>query len=171
MEAEMAETYALHEGAFGRAIVLELQADLVAHSHSETQLAFWLGGVPARAHIGTQVVQYGANTALAANAYESHDVTLLDSGACVFLCFMVSRQWLEQRRALTGRSFVFPSPQVPLSPALQQACRRVLDLIGSPHAENQNIDAQVEQLLLAAVDSSSEQSGLEFFRLTMQGMI
>src|SRR3546814_7934555 len=83
---------------------------------------------------------------------------------------MVSRQWLEQRRALTGRSFVFPSPQVPLSPALQQACRRVLDLIGSPHAENQNIDAQVEQLLLAAVDSSSEQSGLEFFRLTMQGM-
>src|SRR3546814_9626003 len=83
---------------------------------------------------------------------------------------MVSRQWLEQRRALTGRSFVFPSPQVPLSPALQQACRRVLDLIGSPHAANQNIDAQVEQLLLAAVDSSSEQSGLEFFRLTMQGM-
>src|SRR3546814_15826696 len=132
MEAEMAETYARHEGAFGRAIVLELQADLVAHSHSETQLAFWLGGVPARAHIGTQVVQYGANTALAANAYESHDVTLLDSGECVFLFFMVSRHWLAQRRALTGCSFVFSFPHVPLSPSFTQACQCVLDLICTP---------------------------------------
>ena len=40
----MPETYALHEGAFGRAVVLELRDDLVAHAHAETQLALWLGG-------------------------------------------------------------------------------------------------------------------------------
>jgi hypothetical protein len=40
----MLETYALHEGAFGRAVVLELRDDLVAHAHAETQLALWLGG-------------------------------------------------------------------------------------------------------------------------------
>lgn len=166
----MAETYSLYEGAFGRAIVLEPQADLVAHSHSETQLAFWLGGVPARARIGAQVVQYGENTALAANAYESHDMTLLDSGSCVFLCFMVSRQWLDRRRALTGRPFVFPSPQVPLSPALIQACWRVLDLITSVHSGRQDIDVEVEQLLVAAINSSTEQSGLESLRAAMQGI-
>lgn len=31
----MPETYALHEGALGRAVVLELRDDLVAHAHAE----------------------------------------------------------------------------------------------------------------------------------------
>jgi hypothetical protein len=50
----MAESYAFHEGAFGQAIVLELWADLVEHAHSETQIAFWLGGARAEARIGSQ---------------------------------------------------------------------------------------------------------------------
>ena len=55
----MAETYALHEGAFGRAVVLELRDDLVAHAHAETQLALWLGGARVEAHVGPHLVQYG----------------------------------------------------------------------------------------------------------------
>ena len=60
----MAETYALHEGAFGRAVVLELRDDLVAHAHGETQLAFWLGGARVEANVGSQVVKYGEQLAL-----------------------------------------------------------------------------------------------------------
>ena len=54
----MQEAYALHEGAFGTAIVLEASANLVSHAHSETQLALWLGGARACAHVGTETVDY-----------------------------------------------------------------------------------------------------------------
>ena len=88
----MAEAYALHTGAFGTAIVLELRANLVAHAHSETQIAFWLGGARARAQVGATVVDYSENIALGANAFESHDMVLLDdSGPCLFLAFMLSK--------------------------------------------------------------------------------
>ena len=70
----MAEAYALHEGAFGRVVVLELRGDLVAHAHAETQFAFWLGGGRAHANLGNgQVVHYSEDVALGTNAYESHD--------------------------------------------------------------------------------------------------
>jgi AraC-like DNA-binding protein len=151
----MAESYAFHEGAFGQAIVLELRADLVEHAHSETQIAFWLGGARAEARIGAQIVKYSDHIALGANAYESHDVTLLDdSGPCVFLAFMISKQWLEERSKAKGRSFLFPSPQVPIDSMLRQSCWRVLDLIISAHEPRASVDDAVEQLLGAAIDSS-----------------
>jgi len=151
----MAESYAFHEGAFGQAIVLELRADLVEHAHSETQIAFWLGGARAEARIGSEVVKYSEHIALGANAYQSHDVTLLDdSGPCAFLAFMISKQWLEERSKTKGRSFLFPSPQVPIDSALRQSCWRVLDLIISAHEPRASVDDAVERLLGAAIDSS-----------------
>ena len=60
----MEDAYAFHEGAFGRAIVLETRQSLVAHSHSESQLALWLGGARAAARIGSEVVAYSEDTAL-----------------------------------------------------------------------------------------------------------
>lgn len=155
----MTEAYALHEGAFGTAIVLELRANLVAHAHSETQIAFWLGGARATARVGTETVHYSEDMALGANAFESHDMTLQgDSGPCLFLAFMLSSQWLEERSQARGRSFRFPSPHVPIDAALRQSCWRILDLIISAHDARSAVDDEVERLLEAAIDAAGDPS-------------
>lgn len=152
----MPETYALHEGAFGRAVVLELRDDLVAHAHAETQLALWLGGARVEAHVGSQLVQYGEQLALGTNAYESHDARLLDrSGPAVFLVLYISKPWLDERRAASGRPFFFVAPSISIDAAVRQSCWNVLDLIVSPLQQPEaDIDREVERLLLAAIDAS-----------------
>lgn len=156
MEAEVLETYALHEGAFGRAVVLELRADLVAHAHAETQLALWLGGARVEAHVGSRLVAYGEQLALGTNAYESHDARLLDaSGPAVFLVLYIAKPWLDERRSASGRPFFFAAPGVPIDAAVRRSCWRVLDSIVSPHQHpGADVDAEVEGLLLAAMDAS-----------------
>ena len=150
------ETYALHEGAFGRAVVLELRDDLIAHAHAEVQLALWLGGARVEGHVGSELVPYGENLALGTNAYESHDARLLDrSGPAVFLVLYIAKPWLDQRRDLTGRPFHFATPRVPIDDAVRQSCWRVLDKIVSPHEHpGADIDGEVENLLSAAIESS-----------------
>jgi AraC-like DNA-binding protein len=152
----MPETYALHEGAFGRAVVLELRDDLVAHAHAETQLALWLGGARVEAHVGPRLVQYGEQLALGTNAYESHDARLLDrSGPAVFLVLYIAKPWLDERRTASGRPFFFASPGIPIDSAVRQSCWNVLDRIVSPlQHPDADIDCEVESLLLAAIDSS-----------------
>jgi len=153
----MAEAYALHEGAFGMAIALEPRANLVAHAHSETQIAFWLGGARAVAHVGAETVEYSENVALGVNAFESHDMTLLDdSGPSVFLAFMVRQDWLKERAAAAGRGFRFASPRVHIDARLRQACWTVLDLILSAQSPREEVDDQVERLLSAATDAANE---------------
>ncbi len=152
----MHETYALHEGAFGRAVVLELRDDLVAHAHAETQLALWLGGARVEGHVGSQRVAYSEQIALGTNAYESHDARLLDrSGPAVFLVLYIAKPWLDERRASSGRPFFFSSPSVPIDAAVRQSCWHVLDQMVSPHQQpGADIDGEVERLLLAAIHSS-----------------
>jgi AraC-like DNA-binding protein len=153
----MSEVYALHEAAFGHAVVLEMRDDLVAHAHAETQFAFWLGGGRVVAHLGSQVVQYSEDVALGTNSYESHDARLVDQTGppAVFLIVYIAKAWLDERRAATGRPFFFPSPHVPISPALRQACWRVLDIIVAPHADQrQRIEIEVEELIIAAIDAT-----------------
>ena len=59
------------------------------------------------------------------------------------------------RRAATGRPFFFPSPNVPISPALRQACWRVLDIIVAPqHEQRKRIEVEVEELVIAAIDAT-----------------
>lgn len=156
----MEAAYAFREGAFGQAIVLEARTDLVAHSHSESQIVFWLGGARALASVGDDVVQYGENMGLATNANQSHDMTLLDdSGPAIFLVFMISRSWLNERRKATGRPFVFPSPHIPIDAGLRQACWKILDLILSNSDSRQALDDLVEQLIIATIDAvSAEQT-------------
>lgn len=152
----MTESYAVHEGAFGRAVVLELRDDLVAHAHAETQFAFWLGGGRALANLANEVVEYSEDVALGTNAYESHDARLLDkSQPAIFLVFYISKPWLDERRAASGRPFFFPTPRVPISPALRQACWRVLDIIMSPHHDQKDrLEIEVEALISAAIDAT-----------------
>lgn len=159
----MTEAYALHEGAFGRAVVLELRDDLVAHAHAESQFAFWLGGARVAAHLGSVVVDYSENVALGTNAYESHDARLLDkSGPSVFLVLYISKAWLDEKRATRGRPFFFPSPRVPINASLRQACWRVLDIIVSAHHEQRGrIDDEVERLIEAAIDATLAPVNLE----------
>lgn len=152
----MAEAYAFYEGAFGQAVVLQSRADLVPHAHSESQIAFWLGGTPAQAQVGDELVQYGQNVGLATNAFQCHDMTLLEgNGPAIFLVFMISSQWLNQRREATGQPFVFPSPRIPIDPALRQACWRVLDLILSPQRQSSLMDEEVEKLITVAIGATA----------------
>jgi len=152
----MSDAYALREGAFGRAVVLDLRDDLVAHAHAETQFAFWLGGGRVQAHLGTEIVSYSENVALGTNAYESHDARLLDkTQPAVFLVLYISKPWLDERRAASGRPFFFPSPRVPISPALRQACWRLLALIISVDATALGrLENEVEALIIAAIDAT-----------------
>jgi AraC-like DNA-binding protein len=116
---------------------------------------FWLGGARASAVVGSDVVQYDENVGLATNAYESHDMTRLDGmGAAVFLVFMISRKWLNERRKATGRPFVFPSPRIPIDAGLRQACWQVLDLILSAREPHDMLNDLVEQLISAAIDAT-----------------
>jgi AraC-like DNA-binding protein len=163
----MAEAYALHEGAFGRVVVLELRGDLVAHAHAETQFAFWLGGGRAHANLGNgQVVHYSEDVALGTNAYESHDARLQEPGrTAMFLVFYISKTWLDERRAASGRPFYFPSPRVPISAALRQACWRLLDIITSPHHElRHRIEFEVEALIGTAIDATLAPVGPDTMR-------
>jgi AraC-like DNA-binding protein len=150
------ESYALHEGAYGRTVVLQLRDDLVAHAHAETQIAFWLGGARSDARVVGKVVEYSEHTALGVNPYESHDARLLDdAGPAIFLCFYISKSWLDERRAESGRPFFFPNPQVPINAALRLACWQVLDIVVSPYHERREfIDDEVEKLIIAAIDAS-----------------
>lgn len=152
----MAEEYAFHESTFGQAIVLEAGTDLVPHSHSESQIIFWLGGARAQAQVGAELVQYEGDTAVAINAYQSHDMTLLDdNSAAVFLVFMISRQWLNERRTVTGRPFIFPSPHIPIDASLRQTCWRVLDLMLTAGEQKSLVDEHIEQLIIATIDAAS----------------
>jgi AraC-like DNA-binding protein len=152
----MAENYAVNEGAFGQVIFLHLRSDLVAHAHSESQLAFWLGGGAAHAQIKAQTVHYGEEVALGVNAFEAHDVTLQPGDApAVFLTFLISRTWLDERRHATGRPFSFLSPRVAINATLRQACWRVLDLMVSALPRAGALDAEVERLLEAAITASA----------------
>ncbi|MEG0193425.1 MAG: AraC family transcriptional regulator [Stenotrophomonas sp.] len=155
----MAEAYALHEGAFGTAIVLESRANLVAHAHSESQLAFWLGGARACAHVGAQTVEYGENIALGVNALEAHDMVLLeDQGVCLFLVFMLSQRWLESRARAKNRSLRFAAPRVFIDAALRRSCWKVLDLMLSAQGSRPAVDDEVERLLEVAIDGPVQES-------------
>ena len=101
----MQETYALHEGAFGRAVVLELRDDLIAHAHAEVQLALWLGGSRVQGRVGQTLVPYSEHLALGTNTYESHDARLLErSGPAIFLVLYIAKPWLDERRAARGQT-------------------------------------------------------------------
>ena len=158
LETVMTETYALYEGSFGRAVVLELRDDLVAHAHGDAQLALWLGGARVEGHVGSETVPYGEQVALGTNAYEAHDARLLDrSGPAVFLCLYVAKSWLDERRAASGRPFRFASPRVTIDADVRRSCWRVLDQILTWNQQDAAlIDDEVEKLLLAAMASSTE---------------
>jgi AraC-like DNA-binding protein len=152
----MPEAYALQEGAFGRAVVLDLPDDLVSHAHAETQFAFWLGGGRAVAHLANEEVYYSEDVALGTNSYEMHDARLIDKDKpAVFLVLYIAKPWLDELRASSGRPFFFPSPRVPISPALRQACWRVLDLILEPGPDARTrIDREIEGLISTAIDAT-----------------
>lgn len=152
----MSDVYALHDGGFGRAVVLELRDDLVPHAHAESQFAFWLGGAPVEARLGDTVVRYSEDVALGTNEYESHDARLLDrSGPAIFLVLYISKDWLERVRVESGRPFFFPSPRVPISAPLRQACWRVLDgILSQQENRRAEIDSEVEKLIQTAIDAT-----------------
>ncbi|MFG5776970.1 helix-turn-helix domain-containing protein [Comamonas sp. J-3] len=151
----MAAGYALHESNFGTAIVLEAGANLVPHAHSESQLALWLGGSRARARVGQQTVDYSENLGLGVNAYEAHDMVLLENtGPALFLVFVISQDWLEHRSATEGKSFSFKSPQVFVDAKLRRSCWKVLNLMLSPAPARHEVDTLVLELLEDAVIGS-----------------
>jgi AraC-like DNA-binding protein len=108
------------------------------------------------ARLGDTVVRYSEDVALGTNEYESHDARLLDrSGPAIFLALYLSKEWLERVRAESGRPFFFPSPRVPISAPLRQACWRVLDgILSQQESQRDEIDSEVEQLIQTAIDAT-----------------
>jgi AraC-like DNA-binding protein len=73
----------------------------------------------------------------------------------MFLILYIDKSWLDERRAISGRPFFFPSPRIPLNPALRQACWRLLDMLISPHNEARSrLDVEVEALITTAIDAT-----------------
>src|SRR5438093_4039239 len=114
-ETGVAESLALHEGAYVRVALLSLRSGLVAHAHSHSHIVWWLAGAAAQTRIGTQVVRYSSAQASAVNAYEQHDLTLASNeGAAVFLAFYLAKDWLDRRSEMAGRPFAFSSLRIPI---------------------------------------------------------
>ncbi|SMG00604.1 Transcriptional regulator, AraC family [Burkholderia singularis] len=152
----MTETFALHDGAFGRISLLSLRSGLVAHAHPDAHIVWWLGGAQAEARIGTEVFRYSATQASAVNPYEQHDLRLLASDRpALFLAVYIEKAWLEQKARTAGGPFLFPSPRIDINPALRAGLWQLLALILSDSEKSASIDQAVEQLIAMSVRASS----------------
>ena len=151
----MPETFATHEGAFGRISLLRLRTDLVSHAHSEAHIVWWLGGTDVEARIGTQVFRFSETHAVAINSFEQHDGKLLSSSApAIFLSAYINKEWLDKRAATAGRPFVFTSPHIVVSPELRAGLRKVLHLIMF-HPELQGkVELAAEELIIGSIQAS-----------------
>ncbi|HMC15735.1 MAG TPA: AraC family transcriptional regulator [Albitalea sp.] len=160
----MAESVALHEGAYGRVALLSLRSGLVAHAHSHSHIVWWLAGAAAQTRIGTQVVRYSSVQASAVNAYEQHDLTLADhDGPAVFLAFYLSKDWLDRRAEAGGRPFMFSSLRIPIDSAMRAAAWQVLDRMMSSGQTPAAVETAVHALLettISAAQSDSRARGL-----------
>jgi AraC-like DNA-binding protein len=160
----VAESLALHEGAYGRVALLRLRSGLVAHAHSHSHVVFWLAGAAAQTRIGTQVVRYSSVQASAVNAYEQHDLTLADGeGPAAFLAFYLSKDWLDRRGQADGRPFMFSSLRIPVDAAMRTAAWQLRDMMMSRGPSSAAVESAVQALLettIAAAQSDSRARGL-----------
>ncbi len=160
----MAESFALHEGAYGRVALLRLRSGLVAHAHSDSHIVWWLGGAAAQTRIGTQVVRYSSAQASAVNAYEQHDLTLAsDEGAAVFLAFYLAKDWLDRRSEVAGHPFVFSSLRIPIDSEMRCAAWQLLDMMiwrGEAVAAVETAVGELLETTILAAQSDSRARGL-----------
>jgi AraC-like DNA-binding protein len=151
----MPESFAMHEGAFGRISLLPLRTGLVSHAHSEAHIVWWLGGADAEARIGTQVFRFSETHAVAVKPFEQHDGKLLSSSSpAVFLSVYINKEWLDKRAAITGRPFVFTSPRIAISPELRASLWKVLDLIMFHPELQEKIEVAAEELISGSIQTS-----------------
>ena len=152
----MAEAFALHEGAFGRISLLSLRSGLVAHSHSDAHIVWWLGGADAEARIGKQVFRYSEAQASAVNPYEQHDLKLFSTDTpALFFAVYIRKDWLEKRAHTSGGPFLFPSPRIAISPELRASLWQLLDLMMfRPEQQHELLDAAVQELITVSVQAS-----------------
>ncbi|HEY2926854.1 AraC family transcriptional regulator [Piscinibacter sp.] len=163
----MAESLALHEGAYGRVALLRLHSGLVAHAHSDSHIVWWLGGAAAQTRIGTQVVRYSSALASAVNAYEQHDLTLTpDEGASVFLAFYISKDWLDRRSEVAGRPFVFSSLRIPIDSEMRAAAWQLLDMMTLRTEAAAVVETAVETLLETTILAAQRDSRARGLRPT-----
>jgi AraC-like DNA-binding protein len=160
----VAESFALHEGAYGRVALLRLRTGLVAHAHSDSHIVWWLAGAAAQTRIGTQVVRYSSAQASAINAYEQHDLTLAsDEGAAVFLAFYLSKAWLDRRSEVAGHPFVFSSLSIPIDSEMRSAAWQLLDMMiwrGEAVAAVETAVVRLLETTILAAQSDSRARGL-----------
>jgi AraC-like DNA-binding protein len=151
----MAENFALHEGAFGRIVLLSLRAGLVPHAHSDAHIVWWLGGAEAEARIGTQEFRYSDTAASAVNPFEQHDLKLLsDTAPAIFLAVYVNMTWLDRKAGIAGRPFVFASPRINIGSELRAALWQLLDLMMTRPEHHAAIDTAVERAIDMSIESS-----------------
>jgi AraC-like DNA-binding protein len=151
----MPETFAMHEGAFGRISLLPLRTGLVSHAHSQAHIVWWLGGADAEVRIGTQVYRYSETHAVAVNPFGQHDGKPLSSTApAIFLTVCINKEWLDKKAATAGRPFVFASPRIAVSPELRASLWKVLDLIMFHPELQEEIESAAEELIGGSIQAS-----------------
>lgn len=151
----MSDAFVLHEGTFGRVAILALREDLVPHAHSDSHIVWWLGGSPAQTRVGKELVKYSVSCASACNAYEQHDLTVLDpTEPAILLAFYFRQEWLEKMSEIRGRPFVFPRAAIPIDSMLRSAACTFLDLMISNSLRQDVIEEAVEKLIQQTVAAS-----------------
>lgn len=143
------DTYCTMEGRFGRAEVLGYRHDLVMHAHSQTQLAFWMGGGCAHAHVAGEHVAFRPDQAVAVNRLVSHDLCLSTADApAVFLVVYIDDAFLDACFPQNGGPRMYPVASVALDEALQRAAWQLMQKMLDPvRSADFSVDTDVRWLL------------------------
>lgn len=149
MSLTQLSSYCVLEGVFGRAEVLDYSHDLVVHAHSRPQLAFWMGGGSAYAHVAGQRVAFRADLALGVNRLISHDLCLDDGDArAVFLVLYLDDVFLQDCTNRANDIFMFPAPSIALDGLAQSVVVQLMQKVILPHiAHDLSFERDLRRLL------------------------
>jgi len=152
----MAELFAVNEGDYGRAEVVEHHHDLVVHAHTHTHFSYWLGGGLAHSHLGSDVVQIGPDVALGVNSHTSHDLCLNDtSQPTIFLNLYLNDAWLDAQFSDLDHAMVLPCACIGITPEVRGLSAQILSRLVSPsQAQAQYVEADIASLVSKTVGSA-----------------
>ncbi len=153
----MVDSFAVREGPFGRAEVVQVQNHLVAHSHPHVHFTLWLKGGTAHAHVGTQRVEVSQHLALAVNPHASHDLRLDESEPSTLLMNLyLNAEWVHNTGASDAHPLFFPQCQITVSDAIRSASTILLGHMSSPmEQEDLQIETDVAQLVQSLMHAPS----------------
>jgi len=156
MQANYVNSFCALEGPYGRIEVLAYSHNLVTHAHSQAQLAFWMGGGSAHAHVAGQRIAFAPDRALAVNRLGSHDLCLDHADApAVFLVLYIDDAFLRDCNRACD-SFVFASASIHLDALAQSSAVQVMQKVLLPQTSaDLPMEVDLRSLLAHIVDQAA----------------